>query len=141
MKNIFPLLFFISLLSGCSTPGGRSWEIPVKIDPSDLSYTPSQMESFEMRRLDVIDSLKEGYLILRSTDQHSHNRHEFRHNNNYYYLTGFSTPRSYLILQADSENPFTLTLPPQSIRSMIYEGGQLPEFMPVVTVLICGPQN
>jgi len=26
------------------------------IDPSDLSYTPSQMESFEMRRFDIIDS-------------------------------------------------------------------------------------
>ncbi len=127
MKNIYLLLFFISILSGCHTPGGRSWVIPVNIDPSDLSYTPSQMESFEMRRFDVIDSLKEGYLILRSTDQHSYNRHEFRPNNNYYYLTGFSAPRSYLLLSAESKYPFTLTLPPQSIRSVIYEGGHLPE--------------
>ncbi len=63
MKNIYSLLFFISILSGCNTPGGRSWVIPVNIDPSDLSYTPSQMESFELRRLHVIDSLKEGYII------------------------------------------------------------------------------
>lgn len=127
MKNMYPLLFFISILYGCNTPGGESWKIPVNIDPSDLSYTPSQMENFEMRRIDVIDSLKEGYLILRSTDQQSYNRHEFRPNNNFYYLSGFSAPRSYLILSAESENPFTLTLPPQSIRSMIYEGGHPPE--------------
>ena len=127
MKNIYSLLFFISILSGCNTPGGRSWVNPVNIDPSDLSYTPSQMESFEMRRNDVIDSLKEGYLILRSTDEQSYNRHEFRPNNNYYYLTGFNTPRSYLIINTGSEYPFSLTLPPQSIRSVIYEGGHLPE--------------
>ena len=127
MKNIYSLLFFISILSGCNTPGGRSWVIPVNIAPSDLSYTPSQMESFELRRLHVIDSIKEGYIILRSTDQHSYNRHEFRPNNNYYYLTGFSAPRSYLLLSTESEYPFTLTLPPQSLRSVIYEGGHLPE--------------
>lgn len=126
MKNIYSLLFFISILSGCNAPGGRSWVIPVNIDPSDLSYTPSQMESFEMRRNDVIDSIKEGYIILRSTDEQSYNRHEFRPNNNFYYLTGFNSPSSFLILHAESENPFTLTLPTLSIRSVIYEGGHLP---------------
>lgn len=127
MKKIYSLLLLILVIAGCNSPVGRSWIIPVNIDPSDLSYTPSQMESFELRRVHLIDSLKEGYLILRSTGQSSYNRHEFKANNYFYYLTGFTAPHSYLILCAQTENPFTLSLPPQSIRSMIYEGKQATE--------------
>lgn len=127
MKKIHSLFFLISLIAGCNTPVGRSWIIPVSIDPSDLSYTPSQMESFELRRAHLIDSLKEGYLILKSTDQNSYNRHEFKANNYFYYLTGFTAPQSYLILSANPDYPYTLALPPRSIRSMIYEGEQATE--------------
>jgi Xaa-Pro aminopeptidase len=127
MKKNVTLLFLIALIFGCNSPVGRSWVIPLTIDPSDLIYTASHMERFESRRKQLTDSISDGYIILRSSGQSSYNRHEFRPNNNYYYLTGFSAPRSYLLLSAESEYPFTLTLPPQSIRSVIYEGGHLPE--------------
>ena len=126
MKKYLPLFIILLILVACTNPGGRSWIIPVNIDPSDLIYTPAQMESFEMRRNHVIDSLKEGYIVLRSIDQASFNRHEFRPNNYFFYLTGYNAPRSYAVLSPEKDHPFTLSLPPQSIRSMIYEGGHLP---------------
>jgi len=125
MKKNVSLLILFSIILGCSNPVSRSWIIPVSIDPSDLLYTPAQMESFEIRRNQVLSSLEEGYVILRSTDQGSHNRHEFRPNNYFYYLTGYAVPYTYAVLSKQDQFAFTLTLPPRSIRSLIYEGGQL----------------
>ena len=126
MKKYLSLLLLLTILTGCNNPGGRSWIIPVTIDPSDLVYTPVQMESFEMRRNQVLSNLEEGYVILRSNDQSSHNRHEFRPNNYFYYLTGYEAPYSYALLCNQDEQKFTLSMPPQSIRSLIYEGEHLP---------------
>jgi len=58
MKKFVPLFIYLLILSGCTNPGGRTWLIPVNIDPSDLDYTPSSMESFEGRRSQIIDSCK-----------------------------------------------------------------------------------
>lgn len=119
------ILFLLSFLAvtACKNPGGRSWIIPVNIDPGDLEYGSSHMDQFESRRQQVLDSLGEGYVILRSTDdESSYNRHEFRANNNFYYLTGYTATRSYAILSPESAHPFMLSQPPHSIRSMIYDG-------------------
>lgn len=124
MKKYLFLFIYLSILSGCTSPGGRSWMIPVTIDHSDLDYTPSHMESFEGRRQLLTDSLGAAYIILRSADQHSLNRHEFRPNNYFYYLTGYNARGSYAILSADKANSFTLSLPPQSIRTLIYDGDE-----------------
>lgn len=127
MTKYLTLITYLLIVAGCSNPGGRSWIIPVNIAPADLLYTPAQMESFELRRNRLIDSLDDGYVILRSTDESSFNRHEFRVTNNYFYLTGYVAPRSYAILSAESEYPFMLSQPPHSIRSMIYDGEVLPD--------------
>ena len=125
MKKYASLLFLLTLLTGCNNPVSRSWIIPVSIDPSDLIYTPAQMESFEIRRKQVLNSLEKGFVILRSTDQGSHNRHEFRPNNYFYYLTGYVAPNTYAVLGKQDQFAFTLSLPARSIRSLIYDGGQL----------------
>ena len=125
MKKYLLLLLYFLIVSGCSNPGGRSWMIPVSIDPSDLMYTPSQAESFEMRRNQVIDSLNGAVVILKSWDQESHNRHQFRPNNYFYYLTGHDEPSTYAILAHDSARLFVLSSPSQSIRARIYDGSQL----------------
>ena len=83
------------------------------------------MESFEARRQMLTDSLGTGYIILRSADQGSFNRHEFRPNNYFYYLTGYAARGSYAILSADPDANYTLSLPPQSIRTLIYDGGEI----------------
>ncbi|MCK4879729.1 MAG: aminopeptidase P family protein [Bacteroidales bacterium] len=127
MKKYVSLFIYLLILSGCTNPGGRSWMIPVTIDPSDLDYTPSSMESFEGRRQLLSDSLSSGYVILRSADQGSFNRHEFRPNNYFYYLTGYTARGSYAILGPEPQATFTLSMPPQSIRTLIYEGGELEE--------------
>jgi len=122
MTNYFSLLACFLIAAACSNPTGRSWIIPVNIAPADLLYTPAQMESFELRRNRLVDSLEEGYVILRSTDESSFNRHEFKANNNFFYLTGYVASRSYAILSPESLHPFVLSQPPHSIRSMIYDG-------------------
>ncbi|MCK5691872.1 MAG: hypothetical protein KAI08_03455, partial [Bacteroidales bacterium] len=80
MKNYLSLFIFLLILSGCTNPAGRTWMIPVTIDPADLDYSPSSMESFEERRSQLIDSLGNSFVILRSASQCSANRHEFRPN-------------------------------------------------------------
>ena len=125
MKKYLSLFIYLLILSGCTSPGGRTWMIPVNIDPTDLEYTPSLMESFEGRRQLLFDSLGSGYVILRSAGQGSFNRHEFRPNNYFYYLTAYAARGSYAILDSDPDQSYTLSLPPQSIRSMIYEGSEL----------------
>jgi Xaa-Pro aminopeptidase len=124
MKKHALLLMMFIWISGCYNPGGRSWMIPVSIDPSDLVYTPAHAESFEMRRNQVIDSLAGAKVILRSWDQHSYNRHQFRPNNYFYYLTGHEGPGTYAILDSESSSPFILSSPAQSMRAKIYDGSQ-----------------
>ena len=125
MKKYLSLFIYLSILTGCTSPGGRSWMIPVNIDLSDLDYTPSQMESFAGRRQLLTDSLGSAYVVLRSADQGSFNRHEFRPNNYLYYLTAYAARGSYAILSSETQQYFTLSLPPQSIRTLIYEGGEI----------------
>ncbi len=122
MKKFVPLFIFVLILSGCTNPGGRTWMIPVTIDPSDLQYTPSSMESFAGRRSQILDSLSDSYVILRSADLGSSNRHEFRPNNYFYYLTGYAARGSYAILSKNSNQSYTLSAPPQNIRMQIYDG-------------------
>jgi Xaa-Pro aminopeptidase len=125
MKKYLLLLIYLSIVSGCYNSGGRSWMIPVSIDPSDLSYTPAHAESFESRRNQVIDSLDGAYVILKSWDAHSHNRHQFRPNNYFYYLTGHEGPGTFAILGNNPESQFVLSSPSQGIRARIYDGSQL----------------
>jgi len=122
MKKLVPLFIYILILSGCTNPGGRTWLIPVSIDPSDLEYTPSSMESFEDRRSQLLDSMGDSFVILRSSSQCSSNRHEFRPNNYFYYLTGYTDRGSYAILNNDPQASYTLSAPPQNIRMQIYDG-------------------
>lgn len=126
MNKIFSLLLVVAVFAGCNRPGGRSWIIPVNIDPSDLAYTTDHSEIFEMRREKLFDQMEEGYVILRSADKESYNRHEFRPNNYFYYLTGYDAPRTYAILSAEDRQPFVLTMPPYHISLLIYEGEELP---------------
>ena len=122
MKKYLSLFIYLSILSGCTNPGGRNWMIPVTIDPSDLDYTASHMESFEGRRQQILDSLSNSYVILRSADQGSSNRHEFRPNNYFYHLTGFAARGSYAVLSGNSEISYILSAPPQNLRMQIYDG-------------------
>ena len=116
MKKYLYIFICLITLSGCTNPGGRTWQIPVTIDPSDLDYTPSSMENFELRRARLTDSLNNSYIILRSASQCSSNRHEFRPNNYFYYLTGYASRGSYAILSPDTNPSYTLSAPPQNIR-------------------------
>jgi Xaa-Pro aminopeptidase len=111
----------LMLLTGCRIPGGRSWVVPVTIDPSDLSVTPEQRERFQNRRDRVTLQMEEGYVILRSGEASDENRHQYRPGSYFYYLTGYDVPRSYMVLEGRSGR-FTLSMPPESMRTMIYEG-------------------
>ena len=107
-------------------PGGRSWVIPVTKDPSDLSFSPEQREKYVERRDQVVSGLDGAVVILRSDQPAGLNRHQYRPNNYFYYLTGCDIPRTYMVL-SDTESAFTLSAPPESIRMMIYEGSSIGE--------------
>ncbi|MFO7671657.1 MAG: aminopeptidase P family protein [Bacteroidales bacterium] len=124
MKKYLLFLPLLSILTNCINPEGRSWIIPVTIDDSILDYTPGQMEGFGKRRAAVLDSMEPGFLILKSEDQWSSNRHEFRSNHYFYYLTGFVSSGSYLLLVKQDLEQFFLSAPPKSIRREIYDGEQ-----------------
>ncbi|MDX2430431.1 MAG: aminopeptidase P N-terminal domain-containing protein [Bacteroides sp.] len=124
MKKTLLFLSMLLILTNCINPEDRSWIIPLTIDDSMLAYTPEQKEGFQKRRATTLDSMEHGYLILKSSDQWSQNRHEFRSNNNFYYLTGYATSGSYLILvKQDAEQVF-LSKPYTNLRMEIYDGGQ-----------------
>jgi Xaa-Pro aminopeptidase len=122
MKKYFSLLVLLTIITGCNQPESRSWIVPVTIDTSDLIYTPEKMESYEYRQGRLREAMVAEYMILRSSDFCSYNRHEFRPNNYFYYITGYSAPGCYAILSRDSADPYVLSLPPLNVRSMIYEG-------------------
>jgi Xaa-Pro aminopeptidase len=118
------LLAITAMLTGCKMPGGRAWIIPVTIDPSDLSINPEQRERFRARRDQVCSTLEDGYVILRSDVPSGLNRHQFRPNNYFFYLTGYDAPRSLMVL-ANSHERFTLSMPPKNVHLMIYEGNPM----------------
>lgn len=124
MKKYRHLLLVLITLTSCLTQESRSWIIPVTIDVSDILYTPGQMEGYEKRRRIVLDSMGPGYLVLKSSDQASYNRHDFKPNNYFFYLSGYNEPGSYLILKSGSTQPFTLSIPSESTWSLIYQGEQ-----------------
>lgn len=124
-KGAAVLTGLILLLAGCRIPGGRSWVVPVTIDPSDLSITPEQRERFQTRRDRLTMQMDEGYVILRSGIYTDLNRHRYRPGSYFYYLTGFDAPRSVMVLGGKS-GQFILGMPPESIRTMIYEGSPMP---------------
>jgi len=75
----------------------------------------------------VLSNLEEGYVLLRSSDQESSNRNEFRPNSYFYYLTGCEVPNTYALLSNRAASNFILSLPPHRMRSLIYQGENLPE--------------
>lgn len=120
---LFPLILLtLSLLSNCINPEGRSWIIPLTIDDTLLTYTPEMKESFRLRREMVLDKMEGDYLILKSSDQGSYNRHQFRVNNYFYYLSGFEAHGSYLILAKNEDPKYLLTRPYTNLRMQIYDG-------------------
>ena len=70
--------------------------------------------------------MTEGYVVLRSGIPSDQNRHRFRPGNYFFYLTGYEAPGSYLVLEGATGH-FALSMPPHSIRSMIYEGSPMQE--------------
>ncbi|HDS07064.1 MAG TPA: aminopeptidase P family protein [Bacteroides sp.] len=116
------ILMLPLLTAGCSESGTGSWNIPLEADLSDLQSDPVYQEVFRERRERVLSGLGEGTIILCSSDPASHNRHEFRPNNYFYYLTGMEAPDCYAILSNSEPDRYILVLRPPTIRSLIYEG-------------------
>ncbi|MFO7933063.1 MAG: aminopeptidase P family protein [Bacteroidales bacterium] len=122
MKKAGRIVFLLLWIAGCGNSATGPESIPVSIDPSDLQPDEQQQEIHEARRERLLSLLDEGTVILGSSGQKSYNRHEFRPNNYFFYLTGLSLPGTYAILTGQGEDPYTLVLPEPTIRTMIYEG-------------------
>ncbi|MGW8314497.1 MAG: aminopeptidase P N-terminal domain-containing protein [Bacteroidales bacterium] len=137
LRGASVLIVILLSLNGCRIPGGRSWVVPVTIDPSDLSITPEQQERFKARRDKVTLQMEAGVVILRSGIYSDLNRHQYRPGNYFYYLTGYDAPRSIMVLVGKT-GQFILSTPPESIRTMIYEGSPMP---PEEIEVLIGPDR
>lgn len=124
MKKTFCLLTGLYVLMSCQ-PGDHSNQFPISIDPSDLYITDAQQESFEQRRERVLDILGNSVVLLRSGTGENDNRHRFRPNNYFYYLTGYDAPGALMVLSTGTSPGFTLVMPRETTRTLIYEGGNL----------------
>lgn len=122
MSRLIRILILLPVISGCSITGNGPHLVPVSIDPTDLDPDPTYLPVYRERREQVLSRLDEGVVILRASDQQSSNRHEFRPNNYFYYLTGIEVPGTCAVLSNRGTDPYSLVLPPRTIRSIIYEG-------------------
>lgn len=129
MKKWMTICILIPLFAGCFQQDRRNWIIPLVNDPADMEYTPAQSKGYEKRRQIAIDSMNGGFLVLKSTDQWSYNRHAFRPNNYFFYLTGLDITDAYLFLGDLKGGNFFLSTPPQDQRDRLYHGDALPSEM------------
>jgi len=126
MKKWMTFCILFSLITGCFQTDRRNWIIPLVNDPADTEYTSAHSPGYEKRRQIAADSMNGGIMVLKSTDQWSYNRHGFRPNNYFYYLTGLELPGAYLFLGGLNDSSLVLSVPSQDRRNMVYHGTALP---------------
>lgn len=93
---------------------------------------PVPPERLVERRAALLERMGTGVAVLRSADERNYARDypqdsDFRQDNNFFYLTGLETPRSWLVLVAreGGEDEVILFLPPRDTAAERWTGPQL----------------
>jgi Xaa-Pro aminopeptidase len=79
-------------------------------------------KTFMERRNKLTEKTGEGIIILRSNNGYTGGRHEFRPENNFYYLTGFKLPGSLLVIDKNGLYPYSLFIQEKTIHETVYTG-------------------
>ncbi len=82
---------------------------------------------FKERRERVLAAIRPGVLVVPSAPLAIRNNdveHEYRQDSDFFYLTGFDEPESVLVLNASSEQPYTLFVRPRDPEREVWDGAR-----------------
>ncbi|MEO7037067.1 MAG: aminopeptidase P N-terminal domain-containing protein [Polyangiaceae bacterium] len=82
---------------------------------------------FKERRERVLAAIRPGVLVVASAPLAIRNNdveHEYRQDSDFFYLTGFDEPESVLVLNASSDQPYTLFLRPRDPEREVWDGAR-----------------
>src|SRR3954468_469468 len=85
---------------------------------------PNESE-FKQRRERVLAAIHPGVLVIPSAPLAIRNNdveHEYRQDSDFFYLTGFDEPESVLVLNSQSEQPFTLFVRARDPEREVWDG-------------------
>ena len=80
---------------------------------------------FKERRERVLAAIRPGVLVIASAPLAIRNNdveHEYRQDSDFFYLTGFDEPESVLVLNSDSDQPFTLFVRARDPEREVWDG-------------------
>jgi Xaa-Pro aminopeptidase len=117
MKKFSLFLCAILLLAGCMEKNEKK---SISLIPDPDNAVISGM--FAKRRAMVLDSLKDGILVLRASVTPGTARFGFRQDNYFYYLTGYPESPSWLILAPGNSNPFMLFVTAETPHIRMWDG-------------------
>ena len=84
------------------------------------------MNVFKQRRIGLMEKLGDGVLIMAGATQSTRNSdvdYAFRQDSDFFYLTGFNEPDSFLILESENgEVSATILVPPKDRVKEIWNG-------------------
>ncbi len=104
---IFPVILLL-----LTPPAGRE-------TPSD-----AWLKIYAERRSELLGTIDDGVVILASGSAGHSERLQYRPANNFYYLTGLAEPDAFLVLDPESENPFSLLVVPENPIASMWTGKQ-----------------
>lgn len=85
-------------------------------------------QEFQERRKRLLDAIRPGgVLVIPSAPLAIRNNdveHEYRQDSDFFYLTGFDEPESVLVLNAASQQPFTLFVRPRDPEREVWDGAR-----------------
>src|SRR6187402_3505250 len=82
---------------------------------------------FKQRRERVLAAIHPGVLVIPAAPLAIRNNdveHEYRQDSDFFYLTGFDEPESVLVLNAASDQPFTLFVRPRDPEREVWDGAR-----------------
>ncbi|HYP97704.1 MAG TPA: aminopeptidase P N-terminal domain-containing protein [Polyangiaceae bacterium] len=82
---------------------------------------------FQQRRERVLAAIHPGVLVIPAAPLAIRNNdveHEYRQDSDFFYLTGFDEPESVLVLNSQSEQPFTLFVRPRDPEREVWDGAR-----------------
>lgn len=122
MKRLIILPVVIVMTYACGSEAKRNSSSVPPPDTSDLIMNSELQKVFALRREAMLDTIGDGLLVLRSDYGFDGGRHEYRAASNFWYLTGYAQPGTFMSLSGTSDRPYVLYSRERSIRDIIYSG-------------------
>jgi Xaa-Pro aminopeptidase len=120
MKQIFILLVIIFSIACNKIVNVKELQTASPVITS--SGPEGNQRNFLGRRHRLSEKAGKGIIILQSDNGYSGGRHEYKPDNNFYYLSGFKVPGSLLLIDSDGLFPYTMFITEKTINQIVYTG-------------------